>query len=544
MKRLTKETRFVGLPVSSGLAKGPVCLLTENRHQALPMHRSPGIGPDVEKARLQHAAEEVAERLDALGKDVAERIGPAEAQIFAAQKTILQDKHLMDEMIAAIETQDLNAEAAVSSVLDVYEDRLLQLDSQHIRERASDIGEIKRRLLDVLGNMNPSLQCEGLAHCQKGRDRIIVAVELTPSLTVELTAGRPKAFVTERGGLTSHAAILARALGIPAVSGLKGIHSLLSCGTELLVNGETGEVIVWPSERTLRQMGVQDRAASRAEPAVAPVAGLKVMASISRSADAAQAAAMQAEGVGLYRTEFEFLAAGRVLTEHEQARRYEEVLEAMGNRPVYFRLLDIGADKAGHFLDVPQERNPQLGCRGARLLLQRPDLLEPQARALARAAASTTIHVLYPMIIDRDQFLALRDRFLEALGPIRTGQIRHGVMFEVPSACLQAHELLEAADFASIGTNDLIQYLFAVDRNSPLVAYDYKPDRPALWSLMGRIASAARQLGRPLSVCGELAADPANVPRLIALGIDAVSVSARLIPPVRQAAQRFFGINP
>jgi len=261
------------------------------------------------------------------------------------------------------------------------------------------------------------------------------------------------------------------------------------------------------------------------------------MANISRAHDAPAARTLEAEGVGLYRTEFELLAAGRVLSEDEQFERYVAVVEAMGGSPVFFRLLDLGGDKVAPFLGLPTEENPQLGLRGSRLLLARPELLRDQARALARASAYGPVHVMYPMVADVAQFQALRSAFVEAADGIETDSLQHGVMFEVPSACLQARELLEAGDFGSVGTNDLFQYLFAVDRDNDAVADDYDPDHPVLWAMLEGLARAATAAGRPLSVCGEIAGNGRYMPKLVAAGIDTVSVSTRLIPDVRRAAQ-------
>jgi phosphotransferase system enzyme I (PtsI) len=209
----------------------------------------------------------------------------------------------------------------------------------------------------------------------------------------------------------------------------------------------------------------------------------------------------------------------------------------MQGKAVYFRLLDIGGDKGASFLKLPQEENPYLGLRGSRLLLARYDLLRTQARALARASTKGPVHVMYPMIIDVEQFLKLKKLFQRATEDLPAGDLRHGIMFEVPSACLEARKLLAAADFASIGTNDLIQYLFAVDRNNELVAYDYMPDRPVFWSLMEQMAQAAQQVDRPLSVCGEMAGNVHFLAKLMELGIATISVSPRLIPHLRQAAK-------
>jgi phosphotransferase system enzyme I (PtsI) len=535
--RISADTRLVGLPISGGTAVARVCLFNEHRHRNLLIYRVAGEGVTREKNRVERAVRLAADQLDDVVKQVADRVGAAEAQIFEAQKSIVADKVLIAEILDRVETLRCNAETAVAQTLDAYESRLLEVEHEYIRERATDIGEIRRRLLDVLGNMNPSLQCADQEHCQRGRDRIIVAEQLTPALTVDLDTERTLGFVTERGGPTSHAAILARALGIPAVSGVEGVHSLLSCGTELLLNGNTGEVIVWPSEETIRRIRSERAAATGAPTAGGPVPGLTVMANISRAAEVARAVEYQAEGIGLYRTEFEFFAAGRMLTEDEQYERYASVVEAMGGRPVCFRLLDLGSDKTAPFFGLAREDNPHLGLRGSRLLLGRPDLLRAQARALARVSLRGPVDVMYPMIVDREQFLKLKGMFEEATADVPCGPLRHGVMLEVPSACLAAREMLDVAEFASIGTNDLIQYLFAVDRNNGRVAYDYTPDRAVFWELLRGIAAAARETGRKVSVCGEAASHPQYLKRLMSLGLTILSVSPRFIPELRSAAR-------
>jgi len=529
-----KETRFAGLPISPGVVVAPVCLFRQSRHNELPAHEVSQEGPDRERQRLKQALQTVTDRLEGLQKTVAERIGEAEAGIFAAQKMILADPVLggqMDEILAG----GLNAETAVLQTLDAYESQLLEIDDAYLKERASDLGELKRRLLDVLCDTRPAFQCESNPNCRRGSDRIVITEELTPTATLEMETDRLLGFVTEHGGRTSHAAILARALGIPAVSGIGGIHDLVPCGTEVLLNGYTGEVVVLPSAET------KSRALGGAGPAAAPapaepVESLQVLANISLASEVDEALAMKAEGVGLYRTEFEFFAADRLLSEDEQLERYARVVAAMAGRRVYFRLLDVGADKTSPAFELPEEGNPSLGCRGARLLLARPELLRDQARALVRASRVGPVHVMYPMIADLAQFGRLRRLFDEATADLSGGDVYHGVMFEVPSACLGADELLEAADFASIGSNDLVQYLFAVDRNNECVAHDYHADRAVFWRLLGDLVAAADRASKPLSICGELAADVACTAKLLEIGIRTVSVSARYIAPVRWAA--------
>ena len=530
------ENVLHGLPLSSGVAVGRVCLFNEHRHTDLPRYRVDGEGVEVELSRLEQALEIAAQKLDSVQEEVRSRIGPAEAEIFVAQRMILADEALARAVRDTIRAQGTNAEAAVAAVLEEHEARLLEVDDEYIKERSTDFGEVRRRILDVLSDVSPSLVCSHGGHGQRGKGRVVVAAELTPTLTLELDAEHTLGFVTERGGVNSHAAILARALGIPAVSGIAGIHSRTPCGTEVLVNGHAGEVVLMPDDERVARVRARYPESTRLPAAVSQVAGLSVMANITGEQDVDLALEMQCEGVGLYRTEFDFISAGRSLSEDEQYARYTRVMKAMGGRPVTFRLLDVGGDKPVPFVAAPREENPYLGWRGSRVLLDRKDLLRTQARALARASVHGPVHVLYPMVIDVAQFGRLRQHFDSAVDGVEHGVLQHGAMLEVPSACIGAAGILAAADFGSIGTNDLIQYLFAVDRNNELVAGDYNPDGPALWELIEAMASEAARQGKPLSVCGELAGDPRHVHRLMQAGISTVSVSPRLIPDVRRAA--------
>lgn len=534
--RTVKETRLQGIPLSKGCVVGKVCMVNENRHTDVPMYRVEGIGAEAEIRRFERAREIAGERLDNIRNEVREKIGVAEAEIFVAQKMILDDPDLAREITNRIVEQATNAETAIVAAFDLYEGRMAALSNEYLSARASDIGEIRQRLLDVLGNMRPTLRCDK-EHCQQGRDRIVAAEELTPSLTIEIEPEKTLAFITERGGINSHAAILARALGIPAVSGLEGITGKVGCGTEVLVNGDTGEVILWPSESAA---GIKP--VCRVVPIPTdPVDGFVVMANLNWASDVRDARAMQAEGAGLYRTEFEILAAERFLSEDELFERYDQVARALHEQSVVFRLFDLGSDKTLPALKLAEEDNPALGWRGTRLLLGERTLLESQVRALARASRDRRLDVMYPMIVDTDQFLAIRDIVEEVIREIPHGEIRHGIMFEVPSACLDADALFEHVDFASVGTNDLVQYLFAVDRDNDRVSYDYNPDRPVFWNLIGSLADAAQRAGKPLSVCGELAGYPQYVEKLVAAGITRVSVSPRRITDVRNAAREVLG---
>lgn len=529
------ETRFHGLAISGGVALARTCLFRHDHRVEPPDYRVEGEGIDREKERLKMAVAASIEHVESLRQTVAERVGAAEAEIFTAQRLILEDPVLERQLTEAIEA-GYNAETAVLRTMEAYESRMMELDNAYMRERVSDLSEIKRRLIDRLCDVGPAFACASEPECQRGYPRIIVTEELTPSLALELNAEEILGIVTERGGLTSHAAILARALGVPAISGITHVHDLINCGTEMIINGDSGEIIVWPSKETVAEFHVGGHSRV-ARVAVEPVEALRVMANISGAHEVCEVRRMRAEGIGLYRTELEFFAAGRVLTEDEQVDRYLAVLKAMDGHVVYFRLLDVGGDKTIASFELPAEENPALGLRGARFLLSRPELLRGQARALARISVHGTVNVMYPMIVGLDQFLALRRRFEEAIADVPHGVIRHGVMFEVPSAVLEAREILEHADFASIGSNDLVQYLFAVDRNNELVADDFTPDRPVFWRLLTDLVRLADEAGRPLTLCGEMAADPRYIARLMALGIRTVSVSPRHIPVVRRAAK-------
>lgn len=523
-----------GIPLSAGVAVGRICMFNEHRHSNLAIYHVSGEGVDREINRIERSIEIAAERLVSVIERVREEIGHAEAEIFVAQKMIVEDQSLLSRTADLIRSKKLNAESAVTMVLDEYETRLQQMDDIYIRERASDFGEVKRRILDVLGNMNPDLQCNE-PHCQHGRNRVIVAEELTPTITVEVDARNTLGFVTERGGQSSHAAILARSLGVPAVSGISKIREKAACGLEILVNGYDGEVILNPSEATVLELRRKYSDSVRKPTLVEPVDGLVVRANINMADEITDATELAAEGIGLYRTEIEVIAAHRMLAEDELLTNYLRVAESMAGQPVYFRLFDIGSDKPLPALDMPSEANPALGLRGARLLLSRPDILRPQARALTRLSQKFPVYVLYPMIIDLNQFRALRNAFESAALDFEKGRMLHGVMFEVPAACLGARRLYNEIDFGSIGTNDLIQYLYAGDRNNELVTADINAEHTELWELLEWVAAAAVEYGKPLSVCGEMAGNPLHLKRLIKLGLREFSVNTRFVPVIRLA---------
>lgn len=531
-----EEIRLKGIKISEGIVLAEVCLFNTDRHYNLKLFMNPEDDHQNEKNRLQKAITMAEQQLENLISNVAKRLGKAEANIFMVQKMIVADAELHKEMFSEISNVNRSAEGAVTQVFDSYEKRLLAIDDEYLKTKTTDITEVKNRLLDILSETNPQLICSGAAGiCEKGQGRIIVAKELTPSLTIGLETSSTKGFVTEHGGKLSHAAILARALGVPAVSGIKNIHQLVNCGTELLIDGYDGEIILNPSITTKQKFNLQYKTKKRKKAIIKiePVSGVQIMSNINLASEVVQAIEYGSEGIGLYRTEFEFLARNQFLPKDQQATLYSKVIKAMDNFPVYFRLLDVGGDKAAEFLNLPKEDNPYLGFRGSRFLLANQMLLKTQACALAEAAEDKPLWILYPMIVDVEQFLKLKYLFQKAVKDYSNLDVKHGIMFEVPSACLAADDLLKEADFGSIGTNDLIQYLFAVDRNNEYVAYDYKPDRPVFWNLLSQIQKSAEKHKKCLSVCGEIASNPKYLKKLIQLGFSRFSVSPRLISGLR-----------
>ncbi len=534
------EQRLKAMPISDGVACAPVRLIVHDSGEYVPRYNIAPSRLAAEKKRLETALNGASKNLDKVIDLVKSRVGEVHANIFLAQKMIIEDEALVREATDTIESRHLNAESACVDVLDAYESQLLELDDDYLKDRASDIGEARRRILEMFRReRKEDVPAEDDAPAKEGdAPRIIVAEELMPGDTVAFTAKNTAGFLTERGGPASHVAILARAMGIPAVSGVPNLLQTIGRDDHVIINGTTGECIINPKRQTLNLYPALGKLAPKRTVVVPPVPGFSVYANINTANEIDQVRETGAEGIGLYRTEFEFILADRILSEDEQYDRYAAVVAGMEGKPVYIRLADLGGDKAARFLRVPPEENPALGYRGARLLLGQPELLATQARAIARASAHGPVYVIYPMVVDEQQFLKLRTLFMQSIGDIETGHIAHGVMFEVPAACICAENLFKEADFGSIGSNDLVQYLLAVDRDNGLVAGDYNPDRPAFWRVVEHIIAAAEQAQKPLSLCGEMGGQPQFLPKLIARNIRCVSVSPRLVGLARVTARR------
>ncbi len=536
--------RLQGLPASPGIAMGPAWWF----RRALPVvAQSQGEDPTVERMRLQAARERAAAELAALREAQRDRLSPEELAIFEAQELMLQDPELM----AAVEVElaaGASAEAAWRKAVEAFAAQLAALPDPYFQARAADVRDMGNRVLRHLAG-GPE------APPMPDHPVIVVADDLLPSETVALDPQRVLAFVTEGGGPTAHAAILARRLGVPAVVAVGADLRTVPDGALLLVDGERGWIEVEPEPETVRQAQVQrtrwlqERAQAEAaahEPArTRDGVRIEVAANVGSLEDAREAFQKGADGIGLLRTEFLYLDRTAAPREEEEAAVYRAILEAMRGKPVVARTLDVGGDKPLPYLPMPSEANPFLGVRGVRLSRQHPDLLRQQLRALLRAGAGFPLRIMFPMVSTVEEIRWLRGLFeevrsaLAAEGHPLPQDLQVGMMVEVPAAALVAEHFLPWVDFFSIGTNDLTQYTLAADRTNPAVASLADGLHPAVLRLIRHVTAAVEGTEKWVGVCGELAGDLAAVPVLIGLGVRELSVNPVRVPEVKEAIRRW-----
>jgi phosphoenolpyruvate-protein phosphotransferase/dihydroxyacetone kinase phosphotransfer subunit len=533
----TDGSLLAGIRASPGIAVGPVRHLVRAPRGAEP----PAGPPAEERARLNRAVETAAAEIRTARRAVASRAGEQAAEIFDAHLLVLADEELLGPARRAMDDGRTAADAWRSAVAAMIE-RWRSLDDPYLRSRADDVEAVGEQVLDALaggGGVRPS----GAG--------VLVAADVTPAQTASLDLGRVTALVTARGGPTSHAAVLARSLGLPAVVALGEAVLSIAEGTTVAVDGEAGTVRVDPDEReraeaearaaVVRAAEDAARATATAPPVTRDGTTIEVLANVGRPGDAAEAARSGAGGVGLLRTEFLFLDRDRMPDEDEQAEAYEAVADALGgDKSVILRTLDVGGDKPLPYLPMPTEANPFLGVRGLRLGLQRPDVLRTQLRAAARVAARRSIRVMFPMVSTVDEARRARaivDEVVRDLGADGPDRLDVGVMIEVPAAALAAHALAGVVDFFSIGTNDLTQYTLAAERGNDAVAGLADALHPAVLRLIELTARAGRERGIDVGVCGEVASDLAAVPLLLGLGVHDLSVAPLAVPRVKAAVR-------
>ena len=549
MPQQPKQLTIQGIAGSPGITYGKIHLFTP-REQQVPRYAITPEKVDREIQRFEQALTKTQQDITDLKKAVAEKLSEDEAHIFEAHRLILEDPVFKAQVLEELRDKRYNIEWSFHSVVQRSISTFKDMDNPIHAERSSDVEDVARRLLDnLVGNTESSLP-------QLDEPVILVTKDLSPSQTASLDLDRVLAVVTDMGGPTGHAAIMARAMGVPAVIGLHDITAKVQSGDTLLVNGYEGQITLHPDADKLTRCDDRRQRQERVEaifatalPLLTETAdghpfGLK--ANIGGVQDAARAKALGADGVGLFRTEELCLSRNRFLSEDEQFAIYQKVVKEMESETVVFRTLDLGGDK---MLGTQRGRsigedNPFMGCRSIRFCLEHKDVFKDQLSAILRVSALGPVKLMYPMISSVQEFIqaeALLEATKERLrqrGIAFDDNIETGAMIEIPGAAQIVDMLAEKCHFFSIGTNDLIQYLLAVDRNNDTVGHLYMPHHPSVLRTLKSIIKMAHKQSRPVTICGEMAGDPRFAPVLIGLGADALSVCASVLPEIKYLLRR------
>jgi phosphocarrier protein FPr len=530
---------LIGVAASPGYAIGPAVLL----HFAEPIvERQPIENAAKEWARLQGALEVVRTSTEMLRDQIARSANKYDAAIFDVHLLFLNDPEFLGSVRYAIETEHVNAEWAWKNAIESSAQKFEAINDEYMRARAADVRDIGRQLLVQLTGQGKEAE---LPHAG-----ILIAIDLAPSDTARLDRSKVLGICTERGGPTSHSAILARTLGIPAVVGLGPRIMAIADGTNLIVDGQGGKVLTAPTSAAIDDYTgrLKDwhlardtaRSASAAPAVMKDGTPIEVVANIGSTEDARVALDNGAEGVGLLRTEFLFLDRRDAPSEEEQFDAYQTIAGVMGERPVIVRTLDVGGDKPLAYLDLGREENPFLGQRAIRLCLNRPDIFKTQLRAILRATPRHNLKIMFPMIADVTEVRRARALLNEARAELEAekaplaDRVEVGIMVEIPAAAILAHALAPEVDFFSVGTNDLTQYTLAAERGNRAVAHLQDALHPAVLIQIRETVQAAGAHGKWVGVCGELAGDPAAIPILIGLGVKELSMASGSIPKAKQ----------
>jgi phosphotransferase system enzyme I (PtsI) len=543
------ETVLRGIPVSAGVCRGKVHLLVVGQQEAVPRLEIQESDFPHHIQRLEQALIQTRHQIQEVQRKVCEGMGAADASIFDAHLLVLEDPVLMEEVTRVVQSERVNIEYAFHKGAERYLKLLSDIDDDFLRERVADMKDVTARVLNNLLGRQESDDLRRLTEpC------IIISHDLAPSTTAQLDKKMVLGFGTDIGSRTSHTAIMAKSLGIPAVVGLQNATQSLRAGDQVLVDGYNGLVIVNPTDQTLFEYGqlvrrhkdLDERLREiHNEPAVTlDGARIVLSANIEQVSDVEQVSACGAEGVGLFRTEFLFIHRNSVPDEEEQYKAYRDVAAALKPSPVIIRTLDLGGDKFVSPLNFPKELNPFLGWRAIRFCLHERELFRSQLRAILRASVEGNVRMMYPMISGLDELNEANAVLDECKVQLRARNVPYddamevGVMMETPSAVMIAESLARRARFFSIGTNDLIQYTLAVDRLNERIAHLYEPSHPAIVQLIHRTVEAARRHGIWTGVCGEMAGDLTMVPLLLGLGVDELSTAPTLVPQVKFLVRR------
>ena len=537
---------YTGIGASAGIGIGSVVIVKEPN---LDFQQTIIADVEAEKARFNDALNKTIEKTQAMAEDMKQRVGEKEAEILEGHILLLMDPEMVGQIESGILNDKMNAEAAVELTCNTFRDLFASLEDEMFQQRATDVNDIKARLLKVLLGVEEV----DLANLPAGT--VLVAEDLTPSMTAGLNAENVAGILTEIGGKTSHSAILARALEIPAVLSIPDITTKLQNGDKVVLDGSTGDVYVNPEEAVVaeytekRRIFLEEKAALQKfvgkETVTADGHKVELCANIGKPQDAQKVVECDGEGVGLFRTEFLYMDRPAVPTEEEQFEAYKTVAQTLEGKPVIIRTLDVGGDKEIPYMNLPKEENPFLGYRAVRLCLSRDDIFRPQLRALLRASAYGDIRIMVPMITCVDELRAVKamleelKKELDAEGIPYNKDIMVGIMIETPASSIMADVFAKEADFFSIGTNDLTGYTMCADRGNPDVAYLYSAYNPAVIRSIERVIKCGKEGGAIVGMCGEAAADPLLAPLLLSFGMDEFSVSATSILVTRKVISQW-----
>ena len=532
---------YKGIGASAGIGIGKVVVIKE---QSLDYKKETITDAEAEKKRLSEAIEVFIDKTAKMVEAMKVTAGEQESEILEGHILMIQDPAIKEQIDAKIDDEKINAEAAVEEACDFFAQIFAMAEDDLTQQRASDLGDIKTRLIKIL------LGIEEVDISAVPEGTVLVAEDLTPSMTAGINPANVEGVLTEIGGKTSHSAIICRSMEIPAVLSVENIVSIVKDGDVVVLDGATGEAYVNPEDSVLEDYKAKKAAYLEEKAALSKFIGqasqtadghvVELVANIGGPDEAAKVVECDGEGVGLFRTEFLFMDRDSVPTEEEQFKAYKTVAETLEGKPVIIRTLDIGGDKALPYLGLETEENPFLGFRAVRFCLKRPDIYRPQLRALLRASAFGKIRIMVPLVTCVDELRAVKALLEEIKGELDAEGIAYnkdvevGVMMETAAASLIADILAKEADFFSIGTNDLTGYTMAADRGNSDVAYLYSAYNPAVLRSIKNIIGAANAEGIMAGMCGEAASDPLLVPVLLAFGLNEFSVSATAILATRK----------
>lgn len=530
---------FQGKSVYRGVAMGPVLVLRKSDSQ---VKRRKITNLQEELLRIEHAIDQAKAQLQSLYEKAVGEVGEAGADIFAVHQMMLEDTDFLDAVFNVVRTESVNGEYAIAVTGEHFSQMFATMEDEYMQARAADVKDIAERVIRILGGEGPSEGC-------LTQPSIVVAEDLTPSETVQMDKENILAFVTVHGSLNSHTAILARMMNLPALVGVSLELSALKNGEIAIVDGFSGKLILSPDEKQQEAANCKIAEEREQQRLLQALKGkenvtldghkINIFANIGSVGDIAHVLEQDANGIGLFRSEFLYLSRTDFPSEEEQYQVYKQAVQMMADRKVIIRTLDIGADKQAPYFGLDKEENPALGYRAIRICLQRPDVFKTQLRALFRAAVYGNLSVMYPMITASNEVIQIKQIVDEVCAELTQQEIPYkipeqGIMIETPAAVMVSDELAQLVDFFSIGTNDLTQYTLAIDRQNEKLDDFYNPRHPAILRMIEMVVNNAHNHGKWVGICGELGADPTLTEQFVRMGVDELSVSPSMVLRLRE----------